>query len=346
MEVVNEEWEERLERVRRRALEWKSNHLCRQIILEQMEAAILEAEWRQQSCTELMMEIMEAAMLESRMKLCREVVLEAIVTGSWECLEVNRLLRETKGDGLERQIRIEDALRFEREEREWTAAMLEEERCLALRLKKKKRIQKAWRLSMEANKLARMTKMLEELSVEDMEMEVESIEMLVNEMIDIEDWAEEDDIDWQEDGDGDQVMPELKVMDSAFDARFDWESSQGGIDGRVSDPMCKMVKVMDAIEDKGMDIDSAVDARSDWKSSQGGIDGRVSDPMYKVEEYVNRDQPIPQVGSSMMEEMDVMEVPGAPRPVPGPAPGPVPGPCHHVGGGGASLSNKYQGMWP
>jgi hypothetical protein len=45
-----------------------------------------------------------------------------------------------------------------------------------------------------------------------MEMEVESIEMMVNEMIDIEDWAEEDDIDWQEDTDGDQVMPEVKVM--------------------------------------------------------------------------------------------------------------------------------------
>ena len=105
-----------------------------------MEAAILEAEWRQQSCTELVMEMMEAAMLESRMKLCREVVLEAIVTDSWECLEVNRLLRETKEGGLERQIRIEDALRLEREEREWTAAMLEEERCLALRLKKKERI--------------------------------------------------------------------------------------------------------------------------------------------------------------------------------------------------------------
>jgi hypothetical protein len=95
-------------------------------------------------------------------------------------------LRETKGGGLERQ-RIEDALRLEREEREWTAAMLEEERCLALRLKKKERIQKAWRLSMEAKKLARMTRMLEKLSMEDMEMEVESFEMMVNEMIDIKD---------------------------------------------------------------------------------------------------------------------------------------------------------------
>ena len=43
---------------------------------------------------------------------------------------------------------------------------------------------------MEAKKFARMTKMLEELSVEDIEMEVESIEMIIKEMMDIEDWAE------------------------------------------------------------------------------------------------------------------------------------------------------------
>jgi hypothetical protein len=103
---------------------------------------------------------------------------------------------------------MEDAPRMEREEREWTAAILDEERCLAVRLRKKVRIQRAWRLSMKAKKLARMTRMLEELSMEDMEMEVESIEMIV-----IEDWAEEDDIDWQEDEDGEQVMPEVKVID-------------------------------------------------------------------------------------------------------------------------------------
>jgi hypothetical protein len=159
-----------------------------------------------------------------------------------------------------------------------------------LRLKKKEGIQKARRLSMEAKKLARMTRMLEELSMEDMEMEVESIEIMVNEMIDIEDWAEEDDIDWQEDVDGDQVMPEVRVMD--------------------------------AMEDRGMDIDSAFDARSGWKSSQGGINGRVSYPMCKVEEYGNGDQAMPQVGSSMMEEMDVIKETGA-----------LGGPCHHVGEG-------------
>ena len=34
MEVVDEEREERLERVRRGAIEWRSNHLCKGIILE------------------------------------------------------------------------------------------------------------------------------------------------------------------------------------------------------------------------------------------------------------------------------------------------------------------------
>jgi hypothetical protein len=66
-----------------------------------MEAAMLEAEWRQQSCKELVVEMMEAAVMESRMKLCKELVLETVVTDSWECLEVNRPLRE---GGVERQI--------------------------------------------------------------------------------------------------------------------------------------------------------------------------------------------------------------------------------------------------
>ena len=44
MEVVDEEREERLERVRRRALEWKTNHFCRGIMLELLETAIIESE--------------------------------------------------------------------------------------------------------------------------------------------------------------------------------------------------------------------------------------------------------------------------------------------------------------
>ena len=131
---------------------------------------------------------------------------------SRESLEVRRLLRETKEGGVERLEMLENALRTEREERECVSAMLEEERCLAKRLEKKERLQRALRLGMEAKRYARMIRMLEELSVDDMEMEMESIEMIVNEMMEIEDWAGEDDSDWQKDKDGDQIMPQVEIM--------------------------------------------------------------------------------------------------------------------------------------
>ena len=148
---------------------------------------MMEAEWNQQLCAELMLEVVEVAVLESRMKICKELIMETVISDSWEVLEVNRLMRETKEGGVDRLVRLEDALRMEREDRECTAAMVEEDRCLALRLKKKDRIKEAWRLSMEAKKFERMTRMLEELTIDDMEMEVESIEMIIYEMLDIED---------------------------------------------------------------------------------------------------------------------------------------------------------------
>ena len=63
----------------------------------------------------------------------------------------------------------------------------------------------------EAKKYARMNSMLEELSVDDMEMEVEDIEIRINEMMEIDDLAEEDDDDWLVDIDGDQVMPQDEI---------------------------------------------------------------------------------------------------------------------------------------
>ena len=93
---------------------------------------MMEAEWNQQLCAELMLEVVEVAVLESRMKICKELILETVISDSWEVLEVNRLMRETKEGGVDRLVRLEDALRMEREDRECTAAMLEEDRCLAL----------------------------------------------------------------------------------------------------------------------------------------------------------------------------------------------------------------------
>ena len=41
---------------------------------------------------------------------------------------------------------VESELRMEREQRECVAALLEEEKCLEIRLRKKERLQRAWRL--------------------------------------------------------------------------------------------------------------------------------------------------------------------------------------------------------
>ena len=46
MEVVDREKEERLERVRRRALEWKVQNECRAIIEDLIGDAKMESEWR------------------------------------------------------------------------------------------------------------------------------------------------------------------------------------------------------------------------------------------------------------------------------------------------------------
>ena len=60
---------------------------------------------------------------------------------------------------------------------------------------------------------------LEELSVCFMEMEVDSIEIRIYEMMELEDWAGEDDKEWIVDRDGDQVMPqvELKIVTEESD---------------------------------------------------------------------------------------------------------------------------------
>ena len=113
--------------------------------------------------------------MDSRLKMCKQLMLETVISNSWESLEVRRIVRETKEGGVDRMERIESELRMEREERECVSAMLEEERYLAKRLEKKERLQRAWRLGMEAKRYVRMVRMLEELSVCDMEMEVESI---------------------------------------------------------------------------------------------------------------------------------------------------------------------------
>ena len=88
IEVVDAEKEERLERMKRRALEWRVRNECRAITDDLIGDATLGSEWRQQACWDLVQESADDAILESRHSLCKELLEETILTGAWEVLEV------------------------------------------------------------------------------------------------------------------------------------------------------------------------------------------------------------------------------------------------------------------
>ena len=58
--------------------------------------AELIGDWRQQACRDLVIESVENAMMESRRRLCKQLMMETIVTGDWEALEVRRIVKDAK----------------------------------------------------------------------------------------------------------------------------------------------------------------------------------------------------------------------------------------------------------
>ena len=60
---------------------------------------------------ELVMDLMEGAVMESRLKMCKQLMLETLIINSWESLEVSRIVRETKEGGVDRMEMIESELR-------------------------------------------------------------------------------------------------------------------------------------------------------------------------------------------------------------------------------------------
>ena len=174
MGVVDGEKEERLERMKRRALEWKVRNECRAIIEDLIGDATLESEWRQQACWDLVLESADDAILESRNRLCKEVLVETVLTGAWEALEVRRIVKEAKDGGLMEE--VEADLRMIREERECILMLVKEEQAQTRRLEKVDRLKRAWQLKMNAKKYQRMIILMEGMKLEDIEMEMEWIE--------------------------------------------------------------------------------------------------------------------------------------------------------------------------
>ena len=200
--------EERLVRKHRKTLEWQTKQICRKIMMGVVEDAMMELRWRQQTCRDIVVAMVEDAVLESRMKLCRQILEETVLERSWESLEITRILNEVKDGGRERMNKVEANLRDQREEMEAALVILAEKDAILRRIEKTDRLQKAWRLKMDYRKCQRMISMMEELSVTDLEMEMDWIESKVLEMMELEDQDEDYVSLGEKDKDGDQVMPQ------------------------------------------------------------------------------------------------------------------------------------------
>ena len=53
----------------RKTLEWKTKQICRMIMMEVMEDAVMESRWKKQTCRDIVVDMVEDAVLESRMRL-------------------------------------------------------------------------------------------------------------------------------------------------------------------------------------------------------------------------------------------------------------------------------------
>ena len=133
--------------------------------------AKMESEWKHGVCRDLVLESADDAILESRSRLCKEVLVETVLTGAWEVLEVKRIVKEATNGGL--MEKVETELRMIREERECVRMIMMEEEAQSRRMEKVDRLKKTWLLKMNARKYQRMVIMMEGMTVEDIEMDME-----------------------------------------------------------------------------------------------------------------------------------------------------------------------------
>ena len=68
----------------RKTLECKTKQICRMIMMEAMEDAVMESRWKKQTCRDIVVDMVEDAVLESRMRLCRQLVEGTVLERSWE----------------------------------------------------------------------------------------------------------------------------------------------------------------------------------------------------------------------------------------------------------------------
>ena len=175
MEIVDREREELLERVRWKKKQWETRSLCRAVLVGMMDKAVESSE--EKYCTDMVSGLVEDAWIE----ICTRRIVEEI----WE-----------SEDSIRRE--VEKRLDERREEEESMLMMLAMEEDKRKRLERVEMLRKILMKKMTAQKLRTVLQMLQGLTLEELEMEVEEVEALVMELMDTEEMQELDDVEISE----------------------------------------------------------------------------------------------------------------------------------------------------
>ena len=164
MDWQDRDREEKVARVERKKLEWASTKLSRSVLLDMVNDTV--------------------SFVENKhlVRMMSEVVDEA-----WRRVEVRRLVWDITDCEDEIQQRVEQILSTRRAEEKELAAALVKEEAKQKRLKRIIMIKEIWKKKLEATNLKRMLRMLRKLSLEDLEMDVDVVELKALEMMEVED---------------------------------------------------------------------------------------------------------------------------------------------------------------
>ena len=106
-----------------------------------------------------------------------------LVDRCWSTLEYGRVMEEILDAGADLTLKIETGLRNIREEKEAEVDLVLEGAAMARRHKKVERLRLAWSMKMEHQRYKRMMTELSKLTMDELDEDMETIELLVKTMM-------------------------------------------------------------------------------------------------------------------------------------------------------------------
>jgi hypothetical protein len=134
-------------------------------------------------CKGLVMEMVDSAVVESERMVCSSWLNSTLLDKCWNTLEERRIMRELLEGGEVIRKGVETGLRNIREGEEAEISLLLEEEAMLRRHEKVERLKLAWKSKMELKKYEGMMKELSKLSLDDLDRDMETIELLVTKMM-------------------------------------------------------------------------------------------------------------------------------------------------------------------